>query len=183
MIFESFAQKQLQWLPELGIGYYPSREIVYNDAYDESFVDDNVYLVNKYTKSDLLDIGIGTGAFVHARENTYGYDSDPLTVEWLVQRKLYRHPFKGANSVSFWNSLQKIQDPRLHLSGAKEYVFVSCPIFHDAEEILNSDRYLQQKDCWYWTKEGLITFVDAFGFEVIETNIENNFGTFVFKKY
>jgi hypothetical protein len=72
MIFESFADRQLQWLPELGIGYYLSRDIVYNDVYDETFVDDNVYLVNRYTKSDVLDIGIGSGAFVYARENTYG---------------------------------------------------------------------------------------------------------------
>lgn len=183
MIFEAFAQKELQWLPELGIGYYPLVEIVYNGAYEDDFVDEYKYLVNKYTKSDVLVIGIGSGDFILNRENTYGYDNDSATVDWLISRKLYRHPFKGANSVAFWNSLQKIQDPRLHLSGAKEYVFMSCPIFNDINEILESDNYREHRDCWYWTKDGLLTFMNAFGFEIVEANIKDKNGTFVFKKY
>lgn len=185
MIFETFAENEFRWLPELGIGYFPLKEIVYNDAYDDvDYVNDLIGLVNKHTRSDVLCIGVGNGDFITKRENTYGYDINSFAVDWLIQRKLYRHPFKGANSVVFWDSLQKTQDPRLHLSGAKEYVFVSCPIFNDSEEILNSDRYKSKKDCWYFTREGLLTFMDAFGFQPIEINVnKENIGTFVFKKY
>lgn len=174
MIFETFAEKELRWLPELGIGFYQFPQMVYNDDYSN---ENKIDLVNSYTKLDVLDIGIGNTDFIKHRENTYGYDITNLISDWLVQSKLYRHPFKGANSVTFWNTLQKIQDPRLHLSGAKEYVFISCPIYKNVESINH------RQDFWYFTFNGLLTFMDAFGFEAVESKISHDIGIFVFKKY
>lgn len=174
MIFETFAEKELRWLPDLGIGFYQFPKIVYNESL---FPDEKRGLVDSYTKLDVLDIGIGDIDFIKYRENTYGYDLTGESSDWLIQSKLYRHPFKGANSVTFWNTLQKIQDPRLHLSGAKEYVFISCPIYKSIDDIKSHDDY------WYFTSDGLLTFMDAFGFEVIESTIGHEIGVFVFKKY
>lgn len=174
MLFELFSEKELRWLPSIGIGFYQFPQIVYNGNYS---AEEKVDLVNSYTKLDVLDIGIDNANFVQSRENTYGYDITNSSPEWLIQRRLYRHPFKGANSVTFWNTLQKIQDPRLHLSGAKEYVFISCPIYKSIYDVKNYNDY------WYFTFEGLLTFMDAFGFEVIESTISHEIGVFVFKKY
>jgi len=200
MIFETFAQNNLQWLPEVGIGYYPVRDMVYNEDYFAKYQmmadteiglrlnQARIDLVNKYTKLDVLDIGIGSGAFVIGRENTYGYDINKSAVEWLIERKLYRHPFKGANSLTFWDSLEHIHDPRLHLSGAKEYVFISAPIYIDSEHIKKSKHFRKDEHCWYWTHDGLVTFMDAFEFELVESNnMESLIGredieTFVFKR-
>jgi hypothetical protein len=200
MIFETFAQDNLQWLPEVGIGYYPVRDMVYNEDYFAKYqmmADTEIGLrlnaaridlVNKYTKLDVLDIGIGSGAFVIGRENTYGYDINKSAVEWLIERKLYRHPFKGANSLTFWDSLEHIHDPRLHLSGVKEYVFISAPIYIDSEHIKKSKHFRKDEHCWYWTHDGLVTFMDAFEFELVESNnMESLIGredieTFVFKR-
>lgn len=201
MIFETFAAEELQWLPELGIGYYPVKAMPYDEDYFAKYEimaetdigiklnEARVDLVNKYTKLDVLDIGIGCGTFVKSRENTFGFDINPFGVKWLIERHLYRHPFKGANSLTFWDSLEHIHDPRLHLAGAKEYVFVSCPIYDDAEHIKRSKHFRKDEHCWYWTMQGLITFMDAFGFEVQEVNWmekeigREDIGTFVFKRY
>ena len=201
MIFETFAQDELQWLPELGIGYYPVKAMPYDADYFNKYVmmadteighklnQARIDLVNKYTKLDVLDIGIGSGIFVESRENTYGFDINPIAVDWLIERNFYRHPFRGANSLTFWDSLEHIHDPRLHLSGAKEYVFVSCPIYEDAEHIKRSKHFRKDEHCWYWTIQGLVTFMGAFGFEVQEINWmetelgREDIGTFVFKRY
>lgn len=201
MIFETFAQNELQWLPEIGIGYYPVKDAPYDEYYFQKYIimaeteiglklnQARIDLVNKYTKLDVLDIGIGSGAFVEGRNNTYGYDINPAATKWLIERNWYRHPFKGANSLTFWDSLEHIHDPRLHLSGAKEYVFISCPIYQDAEHIKRSKHFRKDEHCWYWTKDGLCTFMDAFGFELVEYNDmeskigREDIGTFVFKKY
>ena len=180
MLFELFSEKELRWLPSIGIGFYQFPQIVYNGNYS---AEEKVDLVNSYTKLDVLDIGIDNANFVQSRENTYGYDITNSSPEWLIQRRLYRHPFKGANSVTFWNTLQKIQDPRLHLSGAREYVFITCPIYRDVEHVINSEQFSRHEDFWYFTFNGLLTFMDAFGFEVIESKISHDIGVFVFKKY
>jgi hypothetical protein len=202
IIFDEIARGCLKWLPEYGIGYYPAGEIVYNEDsfYKHQIIDQSdfahsliiarVDLVNKYTKLDVLDIGIRSGNFVAARENTFGYDQNEFATNWLIDRKLYRHPFRGANSLTFWNSLELIHDPRLHLSGAREYVFVSAEMYEDGNHASFSmiGRGRDRGQCWYWTVEGLILFMSAFGFEAVEKlRLKTDFGldgstTFVFKR-
>lgn len=201
IIFEELSRGCLQWLPEYGIGYYPVGEIVYNEdsfakhqlleEYDCRKVlnEERVRLVNQHTKLDVLDIGIGGGAFVLEREQTFGFDHDPAATDWLIQRKLYRHPFRGANSLTFWDSLQSIHDPRLYMSGAKEYLFISTPIYENADQawfdIVDRSREAKVTQCWFWTYEGLILFMSAFGFEMVEAVNLKESGrskTFVFKR-
>jgi len=75
------------------------------------------------------------------------------------------------------------------LQGAKEFVFVSCPIYDDVEHVLRSKHFKPDEHCWYWTIKGLTTFMRIFGFEVQEINwMETEIGresiaTFVFKRY
>jgi hypothetical protein len=200
MIFGQFALGQLNWLPELGIGYFPVTESPYDEAYFDRIQANSgtniglglnrarVHLVNKYTKDEVLDIGIGSGLFVASRKNTVGYDINQKAIDWLIERKKYRHPFKGANSLTFWDSLEHIHDPTLHLQGAREYVFVSIPIFEDAAHILRSKHYRKDEHCWYFTTDGICRFMNYFGFELVEFNRmesdigREDIGTFVFKR-
>lgn len=200
-LFKELCKGQLAWLEELGIGYYP----VVANPYDESYF--NAYnalketpigialnkartdLVNRYvSNSSVLDIGIGNGAFVEGRENTFGYDINPTAVEWLIDDGKYRHPFRGADALTFWDSLEHIHNPTLMLQGAKEFVFISCPIYNDVRHVLTSKHFKPNEHCWYWTVAGLTTFMQAFGFEIqeinwMETEIgREDIGTFVFKR-
>lgn len=199
-IINKFCNSELRWLPELGIGYYPVTAMPYNKKYFIDYMNlkdtpiglalnkARTELVNKYTKDKVLDIGIGNGAFVEGRENTFGYDINPHAVEWLVLAKKFLHPFRGANSLTFWDSLEHIHNPKMILQGAKEYVFISCPIYDNVEHILGSKHFKKDEHCWYWTVEGLNTFMSAFGFEIQEVNWmesdigREDIGTFVFKR-
>ena len=200
-LFNEISKDNLAWIPNLGIGYYPVRANPYNESYFEAYNaiketpiglalnKARIDLVNKYTNGSVLDIGIGNGAFVEDRINVYGYDINPFAVTWLIERNKYRHPFRGADALTFWDSLEHIHNPTLMLQGAKEFVFVSCPIYDDVEHVLRSKHFKPDEHCWYWTIKGLTTFMRIFGFEVQEINwMETEIGresiaTFVFKRY
>jgi SAM-dependent methyltransferase len=199
-IINKFTAKELNWLPELGIGYYPVTESPYDESYfakyqqmakteiGERLNQARIDLVNKYTSEDVLDIGIGSGAFVDGRPKTFGCDINPVAVAWLTERNKYRHPINGGFHLTFWDSLEHIHDPKVMLNGAKSFVFVSCPIYKNCDHILASKHFRKDEHCWYWTAEGLKKFMGVFGFELIEMNqIESDIGredigTFVFKR-
>ena len=199
-IFEQFSRAHLQWLPELGIGFYPVESMPYDAAYFAKYQEmaqtemgqqltaARVALVNKYTDGKVLDIGIGSGAFVEARPYTWGYDVNPTGINWLMERKRYRHPLRGADALTFWDSLEHIHDPAMILQGAKEYVFVSCPIYDNVMHILRSKHYRPTEHVWYWTVHGLFEFMSRYGFEPVEMNRmetalgREDIGTFVFKR-
>lgn len=199
-MFNDFAKDKLNWLPQSGIGYYPVTDAPYDQNYFNKYVEmaktdigiklnkARVDLVNKYTNKDVLDIGIGAGTFVASRPNTYGHDINIHGVNWLIEQGKYRSPVKGANSLTFWDSLEHIHDPSIQLNGAKEYVFVSCPIYEDVEHVLRSKHFRPDEHCWYWTEEGLKIFMMMYGFVCIEHNQmeseigREDIGTFVFKR-
>ena len=199
-LLNEICKGRFMWSPEMGIGYLPVTGNPYNEAYFEAYNaiketpiglalnQARTELVNKYTNGSVLDIGIGNGAFVEARDNTYGFDINPVAVNWLIDRDKYRHPFRGADALTFWDSLEHIANPTLMLQGAKEFVFVSCPIYDDVSHVLRSKHYKPDEHCWYWTVEGLIRFMEPFGFQVQEINwMETEIGrediaTFVFKR-
>lgn len=199
-LFNELAKDQLAWLEESGIGYYPVVANPYNEDYFNAYNalketpiglalnKARLDLVNRYLDGSVLDIGIGNGAFVEGRENTYGFDINPVAVKWLIDNDKYRHPFRGADALTFWDSLEHIHNPTLMLQGAKEFVFVSCPIYNDVTHVLTSKHFKPDEHCWYWTVTGLSKFMLAFGFEVqeinwMETEIgREDIGTFVFKR-
>lgn len=199
-MFQNFAHSKLNWLPESGIGYYPVTEQPYGLEYFQKYVnmedtpigkalnEARINLVNKYTDSDVLDIGIGSGAFVKARANTYGYDINPYAIEWLIEHDKYRGIVRGADALTFWDSLEHIHNPTTHLQGAKRFVFVSCPIYRDVDHILKSKHFRPDEHCWYWTHEGLQLFLWQYGFEMLEHNTmeteigREDIGSYVFKR-
>jgi hypothetical protein len=196
-LIDRFAQAQLNWLPE--VGYYPVTESPYDAAYFEKIKKNagtdiglalnraRVHLVNKYTKGEVLDIGIGAGTFL-ARPDTYGFDINPVAVDWLLHHRLYRNPVGGAESMTFWDSLEHIHDPSDILKACEKYAFVSCPIYEDDAHILRSKHFRKDEHCWYWTEKGLCVFMSYFGFECQESNRmetdigREDIGTFVFKR-
>ena len=199
-LFNEIAKGQLSWIQALGIGYYPVQANPYDESYFEAYNaiketpiglalnKARIDLVNRYLNGSVLDIGIGNGAFVEGRNNTWGYDINPVAIEWLIDRNKYRDPSSGADALTFWDSLEHIHDPTAILQGAKEFVFVSCPIYDDVEHVLKSKHFKPDEHCWYWTVEGLIHFMQPFGFEIVganwmETQIgREDVGTFVFKR-
>lgn len=199
-MLEKLQSSSLQWYEEFGIGYYPVTEQPYDNAYFERYKlmanteigvalnEVRIDLVNKYTQDEVLDIGVGSGAFVKARKNTKGWDINPCAKKWLSDNKLLKNPIKSTNSLTFWDSLEHIHSPKNLLQSAKEYVFVSCPIYTDLNHLQKSKHFRTDEHCWYWTYAGLIYFMKYYGFELIESNWQEteigreDIGSFVFKR-
>lgn len=192
-------ESKLLWFPKLGIGYYPVEDTPYDQAYFEKYVgyedteigkklnQSRVDLVNKYDYDSIVDIGVGSGQFIKAIDGALGYDINPYAIEWLRSAKRW-YTFTEVDAMTFWDCLEHIHNPTELLSLAKKYVFVSCPIYKDKEHILRSKHFRPDEHCWYFTADGLCTFMSNFDFELVESNrIEEecgreDIGTFVFKR-
>jgi hypothetical protein len=193
---------KLQWLPEVGIGWFPVSVNPYDEAYWKRYREMDgtpvgikltgmrVDLVRRYTKGPVVDIGIGGGRFVAALPGaSKGFDINPAAVEWLYGAGRWHDPYsEPCESATFWDSLEHIHDPSALLANVRRYAFVSVPIFKDCADILRSKHYRKTEHCWYFTVAGIQKFMAHFGFEQLERNgMEQRAGrqqieSFVFKR-
>jgi len=202
-----FARRRLTWWPEIGIGWYPVEAGIepYDREYFERFHRDaqtpigqalmaaRVKFVEQHWQGMLIDVGIGSGAFIERRRAerriTYGYDVNPAGIEWLEQRKLYFDPYAGGfNAVSMWDVLEHIPNYQLLLAHVCKWLFVSTPIYRDAEHVLRSKHFRPTEHCFYFSRPGLIIAMGMCGFELVsESNVETelgreDIGTFAFRR-
>lgn len=179
----------LRWYPEMGLGYFPVKTGIqpYNADYFERYAKQadsdigrrlmraRVDFVARHHGGPLCDIGIGAGAFVTLRNRhsmpTYGYDVNPAGLEWLEARGLFVDPhLVPQTALSFWDVLEHIHDFRSILAQAKKFVFVSLPIFRDANHVLVSKHYRRDEHCWYFTHDGFLAVMYSLGFRLVEHN-------------
>lgn len=201
---------RLTWLPAIGVGYYPvtAGAAPYDRAYFERFgrqadsqigralMNARVDLVADYHAGELVDVGIGSGAFVELRNsggrfppNTFGFDVNPCGLAWLKDRQLYADPYvRRVRAVSFWDVLEHIPDFPKILANVTDWVFISIPIFTDANHVLRSRHFRPTEHVWYFTAEGLINVMAQLGFRhVYQDNVETrlgreDIGSFVFRR-
>lgn len=183
--FNNELNSGLVWLPELGIGHFP---VPPERPYDESYFTRyqaisntsmglcltaaRIDLISRHYQGTLLDIGIGSGQFVSSRPDTFGYDINPAAVEWLIRNGLWAELYSGYYpALSFWDSLEHIDHPDIAVLHAAKWVFVSIPIFENAEDILSSRHYRRDEHIWYWTHDGLMRWFSAQGFDCVEFNM------------
>jgi hypothetical protein len=137
----------------------------------------------------LIDIGVGSGQFVRAA-GCKGYDINPRAEHWLKYSQRWRDPYKppGPVAISCWDSLEHIADPDRLVSQVGRWVFVSLPIFKDAEHVLSSKHFKPDEHIWYWTEKGFKNWLDRLGFDCLyHSEIETELGredihTFVFRR-
>lgn len=194
-------QGSLVFLPERGIGHYPVKPLEYDGGYFKKYqamadtpigkalIRHRVELVNKYTHGEIIDVGIGAGTFVETRGNmTYGDDINPVARQWLDDRGLLRSLNDGIESACFWDSLEHFERPEWAVERVSKWCFISMPIYRDAYHVLNSKHYRKDEHYWYFTKQGLIDWMDENGFDFIEYSDaetligREDIGAFVFKR-
>jgi len=188
----------LIWFAEWDMGYYPvmNGEAVYDAAYFRKYQDYDasdlgrhltharLSLVDRWApEMPLIDIGIGAGAFVEARNRrapTFGWDINPIAVEWLTRRELLLDPSliheasaEHRMALSFWDSLEHIAEPDAILRNAT-WVFCSLPIFTGVDHVLKSKHFRRDEHCWYWTREGLRNWMAKRGFTLREHNTQES---------
>ena len=149
--------------------------------------------VEQYYRRTLIDVGIGSGAFVELRRGrgrtTYGYDVNPVGLAWLEERMLLVDPHVVAfDAMTLWDVLEHIPDFQSLLANVREWLFLSLPIFRDAEHALGSKHFKPAEHCWFFTRDGLMFAMNLCGFELVtESMIETelgreDIGTFAFRR-
>lgn len=179
--------ERLQWLPDLGIGFYNVTASPEEAGYFEHYkvLADTVIgrKINAARVSMLqrhwpngrgvIDIGIGAGTFVESVPGCRGFDVNPDGVAWLQERGLFFDPYKKLFDVAvLWDCLEHLHDPAPLLENACHLVLTSLPIFRDAQHVLSSKHFKPKEHVWYWTEPGLLLFMQRFGWHCIESNDE-----------
>jgi hypothetical protein len=202
-----FSRRCLTWWLQHGIGYYPVEvgHAPYDQDYFDSFdrnaqtelgralMEARVNFVERHYRGTLIDVGIGSGAFVELRNRrgrtTYGYDVNPAGLAWLDERKLLVDPhLVSFDAVTLWDVLEHIPDFQSLLANVRDWVFASLPIFRDAEHALRSKHFKPDEHCWYFTRNGLVFAMNLCGFALVsESNVETelgreDIGTFAFRR-
>jgi hypothetical protein len=196
-LHSELSRERLQWYPEIGVGYYPveAGNEPYNRHYFERFREQSkteigqrlmrarCAMVARHYQSELLDVGIGSGAFIEERSHwcgdTFGWDINPAGIEWLKQRGCYRDPFGPLPvwAMSMWDVLEHIEDFRPLLAKIRYYLFVSLPIFRDGKHASTSKHFRPDEHFWYFTRDGFVNVIQSLGFRLLEeNNIETQLG-------
>lgn len=188
-VFNAHAEQDLVWLPSLGVGYLPVTEQPYDADYfakyegyaltpmGRAITAARVALVERHAqRRNLLDVGIGSGDFLDAIGGRdiarFGFDVNPVAVEWLRERGLFLDPYDvSVDVLTFWDSLEHIPDVHRMIANARRWVFCSLPIVPgDGPPRADWKHYRTDEHCWYFTRRGLIRWMDAQGFDCVECN-------------
>lgn len=200
MILGQIKYNAFAWFPELGIGYFPVKEDVYDKDYWDKYINMDsteigqkltnarIDLVKQFNNKDIVDIGIGGGKFCQECP-AMGFDINPYAVKWLKENNKYKDPWaEKIQSATFWDSLEHIQDPSLLLKNIQKFIYASIPIFNNVEDVLQSKHFRKDEHFWYFTVAGFEWFMKQFGFRVryFDTREQKlgreSIGSFVFER-
>ncbi|WP_201303790.1 class I SAM-dependent methyltransferase [Alcanivorax xiamenensis] len=177
----NFGEATLIWWPEYGMGHHPAAPMNYDGSYWSEYRERDasamgaqltaarVDLVRRHWAGEVVDVGIGGGRFVEEVEGQ-GFDVNPEAIAWLKAGDRYRNPYHGVDAVTCWDSLEHIVDPAALVASARHWVFVSMPIYANAQDCLQSRHYKPSEHLWYWEHDGLIRWFQRLGFECREHN-------------
>ena len=185
---EALVGTSLTWFPESGVGYYEVRESdqPYDAAYfaryqaqaetdlGREIMAARSCLVDRYHGGGVLDVGIGSGAFLLDRqasgvETDKGFDVNPAGVDWLKSRGMFGDLYgRTWPAATFWDALEHIRRPDLALYQVEEIAFVAIPTFRDVAHVLASKHFRRDEHFWYWTRDGFRRFASACGFDVVD---------------
>jgi hypothetical protein len=193
----------LVWLAERGVGYYPVTEQPYDDAYWQRYRQmDETQLGGKLTAhrikfvkdvwggipKSMVDIGIGGGRFCREAE-CMGYDVNPAALRWLQDNDKSWDPEMGrVTAMTFWDSFEHIKNPAALLELCEDMVFISMPIYDNADHVLRSKHFRKDEHCWYFTESGLRWFMEQHGWALVAMDHFETFlgrediGSFAFRR-
>jgi hypothetical protein len=176
----------LRFCPQQGIMYQANMNVSVD--YDQSYFDNYIHrkgseIAIKLNKSRvvfshqfckvLLDVGIGSGEFIESSHaKMYGFDINPVAVEWLKARNIYVDPYVSQpdeiEGWTMWDTLEHIPEPQelfVHVRSG-QYLFISLPIFENILTVRQSKHYKPNEHYYYFTSTGFIRFMTDSGFEL-----------------
>lgn len=160
-------QRDMSMLIEYGPDYFENYQLRAGTEIAKKLNAGRVAFVEKYFKGELLDIGIGCGEFIESRPNTFGYDINPVAIDWLMKKGLYRDNFSEFYAFSFWDVLEHVPDPSQFFRnmGRGTWVFISIPVFDDLTRIRESKHYKPGEHLYYFTVTGFLHWMQKYAFD------------------
>lgn len=118
----------------------------------------------------VLDVGIGSGAFLKARPNTWGCDVNPVAIEWLKRNDLWSERLDHFAGVTFWDVVEHIAVPEMYLRQIQlhAFAFFSIPVFYGLGGIRLSKHYRPGEHLYYFEDHGFIAWMEMHGFMLLE---------------
>ena len=171
------------------IGHLPSNGYEYGEGYWEiyqKYASNDVGVKLTQARSDfvsshgisfddVVDVGVGSGQFVDTVK-CKGTDVNPIANQWLKDNGYYVASVESFSTLTLWDVLEHIEDPRELLKNATN-VFISTPIYKNLDEVLKSKHLKPGEHIWYFTDIGINTFMKVLGFNLIsESSCESDLG-------
>lgn len=139
----------------------------------DAIVAGRVAFVRRHHAGPLLDIGIGSGAFIRAYgPEASGFDINPRALAWLREAERYSEDF-ALGACTLWDVLEHLPRPRDYLQRMPvgTHLFVSVPIFDDLSRIRESKHYRPGEHLYYWTARGLRAWMHVQGWDLLEESM------------
>lgn len=130
-----------------------------------------VAFVNKHIGINrVCDIGIGSGDFIKHRENTYGFDVNPIAIEWLKRSDLWMDRFDYFSNFTFWDVIEHCPTPEDYLKHVplNGFAFFSIPVFDDLKRVRESKHYRPNEHLYYWTATGFVGWLAEHGLMLLD---------------
>jgi hypothetical protein len=180
------ADQDLMLCPDFGVAYQADQSnlVAYDAAYydkcagyaDQEIADRlntaRIEMVARWYSGKLCDVGIGSGEFIKRRPHTFGFDVNPVAIEWLKRNDLWTQRLDEFGALTFWDVLEHVPDPvqYLQLVRLHAYVFASIPVFDDLYKVRESRHYRPGEHLYYFKRQGFIDWMNAHGFLLLEWN-------------
>lgn len=191
--FDGSADRDLMLCPHRGVAYQRNMgrgRIAYDKAYLEhyqGFADSPVEralnagrleLLARHahptTRAKVLDVGVGSGAFVRAARtvgyDARGFDVNPYAVELLKAQGIYAEDPAEFAVATFWDSLEHMEDPELLLGRLRRgsVALVALPVIEDVARVRESKHYKPGEHLYYWTADGFVAWMALYGFRLVD---------------
>jgi len=157
-------------------GYHDHYKALEGTAVAEKLNAGRVAMVARHATEGaaVLDIGAGCGTFVRAARawgfDAKGFDIIPKTVEHLKAIDAFADNPDGFEVITFWDSLEHIEEPETVLKRVNRgaVVVAAIPVFEDLNRIRESKHYKPGEHLYYFTPQGFIDWMGLYGFRLLE---------------
>lgn len=142
-------------------------------------------IVSDVALCSLCDVGVGAMAFLQAMRERHGslirgYDEAVIAQTTLRNSDAWHDlVFRECVAATFWDSLEHMTEPgaTMLLRNVRRHVFISTPIYETGDAIVTSKHFKKGEHLLYFTERGLIRWMSARCFELVERNrMEEAFG-------
>lgn len=142
----------------------------------------------------VLDIGAGCGTFVRAARSwgfpAKGFDVIPKTVDHLKSIDAFADNPAGFEVVTFWDSLEHMEDPGQVLDrvARNALVLVAIPLVQCLAAVRASKHYKPGEHLYHFTERGFVDWMALHGFSLLERSTHEtdagreSIGAFAFRK-